>query len=77
MVDKRQQIEMIGKVFVVTCGIRRCLICDSVFTPKQAAEHSATICVPAITEAETDEGTLDPCSPFLPPIDSSSSQGQA
>ena len=47
MVDKQQQIEMIGKVFVVTCGIRRCLICDRVFTPKEAAEYATTVCYPS------------------------------
>jgi hypothetical protein len=37
---------MIGKVFVVTCGMRRCLICDGVFTPKEAAEHAKVPCCP-------------------------------
>ena len=46
MPDKQQQIEMIGKVFVVTCGMRRCLICDGVFTPTQAANHATTFCYP-------------------------------
>jgi hypothetical protein len=43
VVDKQQQIEMIGKVFVVTCGIRRCLICDPVFTPTKAANHATNL----------------------------------
>ena len=71
------QIEAVGKVFVVVRGMRRCLICDRVFTPRQAADHAETPCHPRTTGSERDEDTLDPCSPFLPPIDSSSSQGQA
>ena len=77
MVDKQQQIEMIGKVFVVTCGIRRCLICDGMFTPMQAANHALTICYPTSADSEPDEGTLDPCSLSLRLTESSSSQGQA
>lgn len=56
MVDKQQQIEMIGKVFVVTCGIWRCLICHRVFTPKEAAEHATTVCYPSSGDSEQDEG---------------------
>ena len=51
MPDKQQQIEMIGKVFVVTCGMRRCLICDGVFTPTQAANHATTFCYPQETSS--------------------------
>lgn len=58
MPDKQQQIEMIGKVFVVTCGMRRCLICACVFTPTQAANHALTICYPTSADSERDEGTL-------------------
>jgi hypothetical protein len=56
VVDKQQQIEMIGKVFVVACGIRRCLICDRVFTPKEAAEHASVLCysvLPVTTSLST------------------------
>jgi hypothetical protein len=67
----------VGKVFVVVDGMRRCLICDGMFTPTQAAHHSAIICVPPSTDSGQGEGTLDPCSPSLPPIDCSSSLGQA
>jgi hypothetical protein len=77
VVDKQQQIEMIGKVFVVTCGIRRCLICDRVFTPTKAANHAMNLCYPLSAGSEQDEDTLDPCSPFPPLIESSSSPGQA
>ena len=74
---KQMQIEVVGKVFTVVGGKRRCLICEGMFTPAQAAEHATTICYPNSRDAQEEEGTLDPCSPFLPPIGSSSSQGQA
>ena len=70
MVDKQQQIEMIGKVFVVTCGIRRCLICDGLFTPREASDHAVTLCYPPTKGREQGAAYTDPCSPFLPPIDS-------
>jgi hypothetical protein len=74
---KETQIETVGKVFVVVCGMRRCLICERMFTPKQTADHAETPCHPRTTGSEPDEDTLDPCFPFLPPINSSSSPGQA
>jgi hypothetical protein len=40
------QIEVVGKVFVVVSGERRCLICDGIFTPKEATQHALTICYP-------------------------------
>jgi hypothetical protein len=74
---ERNQIEVVGKVFVVVGGKRKCLICDGIFTPKQAANHAVIPCHPRTTGFELDADTLDPCSPFLPPIDCSSSPGQA
>ena len=41
--NEASQIE-IGKVFVVVGGKRKCLICDGVFTPTQAAEHATAPC---------------------------------
>jgi len=41
------KIEVVGKVFVVVGGKRKCLICDDVFTPTQAANHATTMCLPA------------------------------
>ena len=38
------QIEIVGKVFVVVEGKRKCLICDGVFTPRQAAQHAKSPC---------------------------------
>jgi hypothetical protein len=40
----RTQIETVGKVFVVVGSMRRCLICDGMFTPRQSAEHAGTAC---------------------------------
>ena len=41
---KQTQIESVGKVFLVVRGMRRCLICDSLFTRRGAAEHAGTLC---------------------------------
>jgi hypothetical protein len=38
--------EQVCKVFVVVRGMRRCLICDWVFTPKEAADHASVLCYP-------------------------------
>jgi hypothetical protein len=38
--------EHVGKVFVVVRGMRRCLICERMFIPSEAAEHAATPCCP-------------------------------
>lgn len=43
---KPTQIENVGKVFVVVGGMRRCLICEGLFTPKQAAAHAIAPCYP-------------------------------
>lgn len=43
---EQEEIEMVGKVFVVVGGKRKCLVCEGVFTPIQAANHAATICSP-------------------------------
>jgi hypothetical protein len=73
---KNSQPECVGKVFVVVRGMRRCLICDGIFTPKEAANHAMTFCCPP-TKSEQGAAYTDPCSPFLPPIKSSSLPGQA
>jgi len=72
-----EQKEIVGKVFVVVGDMRLCLICDGVFMPKEADAHATTPCHPRTTGSELDADTLDPCSPFLPSIDCSSSPGQA
>jgi hypothetical protein len=36
--------DQVGKVFVTPCHERRrCLICECSFTPKQTADHAATM----------------------------------
>ncbi len=47
---EQKQIEVVGKVFVVVGGKRRCLICDGMFTPTQAANHAAIPCYPCIDQ---------------------------
>jgi hypothetical protein len=72
------QIEVVGKIFIVVGGRgRKCLICDGMFTPTQAASHATTVCYPSSADSERDEGTLDPCSPSLALIECSSSPGRA
>lgn len=71
------QIETVGKVFIVVRGMRRCLICERVFTPSEAADHATTPCYPPMKESGQRAAYTDPCSPSLPMIASSSSQGQA
>lgn len=40
--------DRVGKVFcVLNQDLRRCLICDGVFSRKAAAEHAGTICFPS------------------------------
>lgn len=44
--------DQIGKVFlVVGKDVRKCLVCDEVFTLKQAADHAATPCYPRTESA--------------------------
>lgn len=38
--------DQVGKVFVVVQGMRRCLICEGMFTRQAAAKHAMTICAP-------------------------------
>lgn len=40
--------DVVGKVFVaVSNNLRRCLICDGVFTTQSAASHVGTVCQPS------------------------------
>ena len=48
---KQDHVEFVGKVFVVVGGVRRCLICDGMFTPKHASEHATTPCCPHTKES--------------------------
>jgi hypothetical protein len=53
---KQTQIEIVGKVFVVVGGKRKCLICEGMFSPRQAANHAMTICFPTSMKSEQHEG---------------------
>ena len=69
--------EQVGKVFLALAkDLRQCLVCDALFTREAAAKHAITLRCPP-TKSEQGAAYTDPCSPFLPPIDSSSSPGQA
>ena len=57
---EQHQIEVVGKVFLVVGDTRKCLVCEGVFTPTQAANHAATICYPNNPDAEQDERKSDP-----------------
>ena len=49
---EQKQIEVVGKVLVVVGGKRKCLICDGIFTPTQAANHARTPCYPRTEQVE-------------------------
>jgi hypothetical protein len=69
--------EQVGKVFLALAkDLRQCLVCDGLFTREAGAKHASIPCCPP-TKSEHGAAYTDPCSPFLPPIDSSSSPGQA
>lgn len=38
--------EQVGKVFIVTHGMRQCLICNALFTREGSAKHAGTTCFP-------------------------------
>jgi hypothetical protein len=38
--------DTVGKVFIVTQGMRRCLICNQVFTRQASARHANVVCWP-------------------------------
>ena len=41
--------DLVGKVFkVVSQDMRKCLVCDQVFTRKAACEHADTVCYPGV-----------------------------
>jgi hypothetical protein len=38
--------DQVGKVFVAIQGMRRCIVCDQVFTRPESAEHATVVCWP-------------------------------
>jgi hypothetical protein len=55
---KQTETEVTGKVFVVVEKKRQCLICDGVFTPRDAAKHGGAICHPSKKGSSTNGGTM-------------------
>jgi len=51
---KQDRVEFVGKVFVVVGGMRRCLVCDRVFAPTQAAKHATVPCSLRSRRADAD-----------------------
>jgi hypothetical protein len=49
--------DQIGKVFIVVgLDVRKCLICEGVFTRRAASEHSTVLCIAGIgATAEADD----------------------
>ena len=47
---KRTQIEIVGKVFVVVGGKRKCLVCDELFPPEEASAHATAPCSAMVIE---------------------------
>ena len=45
--------EQVGKVFIVTHGMRQCLICNALFTREEAAKHAVTTCFPRQQSSES------------------------
>ena len=59
----QSRTEVVGKLFVVVNGMRRCLICDRVFTREAAAEHAGITCFPRSLGASSTgrKAELEPC----------------
>ena len=54
---KDASVDVVGKVFIaVSQDVRRCLICESLFTRKGAALHTRTICRPSAGDSGFDGG---------------------
>jgi len=45
--------ERVGKVFIVTHGMRQCLVCNAPFTREEAAKHAGTTCFPKLRSSES------------------------
>jgi len=56
-IERETNDEVVGKVFIaVSQDVRRCLICESLFTRKGAALHARTICHPSAGNSGIDGG---------------------
>ena len=46
--------ERVGKAFtVIATDLRKCLVCEDLFTRKQALKHAQTVCYPKACERQT------------------------
>jgi hypothetical protein len=45
--------EQVGKVFIVTHGMRQRLVCNVLFTREEAAKHAMTTCFPNERSSES------------------------
>jgi hypothetical protein len=45
--------EQVGKVYIVTHGMRQCLICNLLFTREEAPKHAGTTCFPKQRSSES------------------------
>jgi len=46
--------DQIGKVFlVVGNGVRKCMVCEQLFTQRAACQHAAVDCYPYLSPART------------------------
>lgn len=41
------QTDQLGKSFLVSHGLRTCVVCDQSFTPQAAAQHAMLPCCPS------------------------------
>jgi hypothetical protein len=48
--------DQLGKVFLVRGGMRKCLICEQLFSLGGAAEHATAICTRSIANKQGEEG---------------------
>lgn len=47
--DGSARTDQVGKAFIVVCrGVRKCVICDELFTWRASAEHAKVACYPAV-----------------------------
>ena len=58
---KDAETEIVGKVFLIVRGGRKCLICDGVFTAREAAEHAEIVCYPGMRTCSSPDPSRAVC----------------
>jgi hypothetical protein len=48
--------DKVGKVFRVEHGMRRCMVCEGLFTRGESQEHAETPCYPDRNDEDPDRG---------------------